>query len=64
MGEPKLEGISPPSSPLQAGLLNRSGHWTFITCQDRLDNVFCAAAYSGDRSGLELIYWGMGIGEA
>ncbi|KAH7650588.1 splicing factor arginine/serine-rich 16 protein [Dioscorea alata] len=23
MGEPKLEGISPPSSPLQAGLLNR-----------------------------------------
>lgn len=65
MGEPKLEGISPPSSPLQAGLLNRSGHWIFITCQDRLDNVFCAAAYSGDRSGfLELICWGMGIGEA
>ena len=40
MDDKKLEGISPPSSPLQADLQNRSGHSTFYICKDRLDNVF------------------------
>ncbi|KAK9228287.1 hypothetical protein WN944_021236 [Citrus x changshan-huyou] len=38
--EPKLEGFSPPPSPpAQADLLNRSEHWTFNSCKDRLDSL-------------------------
>uniref|UniRef100_A0A803KXX3 Suppressor of white apricot N-terminal domain-containing protein n=1 Tax=Chenopodium quinoa TaxID=63459 RepID=A0A803KXX3_CHEQI len=29
--EPKLEGVSPPPSPPQAEVLNRSEHWTFYS---------------------------------
>lgn len=65
MDDQKVEGISPPSSPLQADPLNRSGHSTFNSCKDRLDNVFSAAAYSGGLSGfLKLNIWGLGGGEA
>ena len=44
--EPKREGYSPPPSPpSQADLLNRSEHSTFNSCIDRLDSLYCAAAY-------------------
>lgn len=43
--EPKLERFSPPPSPSLADKLNRSEHWTFNSCQDRLDSLFSAAAY-------------------
>lgn len=33
----KLEGLSPPTSPSQADVLNRSEHSTFNSCKDRLD---------------------------
>lgn len=42
---PKLEGFSPPPSPTRADVLNRSGHWTFNSCKDRLDSLYSAAAY-------------------
>ncbi|XP_022632179.1 uncharacterized protein LOC106779150 isoform X2 [Vigna radiata var. radiata] len=39
--EPRLEGFSPPRSPTsQVDMLNRSEHWTFNSCQDRLDSLF------------------------
>lgn len=38
--DPKMEAISPPSSPVQADPLNRSGHSTFYTCKDILANLF------------------------
>ncbi|POO02804.1 Suppressor of white apricot N-terminal domain containing protein [Trema orientale] len=43
--ETKLEGFSPPSSPSQADVLNRSEHSTFNSCKDRLDNLYSAAAF-------------------
>ncbi|KAJ6907526.1 hypothetical protein NC651_018058 [Populus alba x Populus x berolinensis] len=44
--EPKLGGYSPPlSPPSQADVLNRSEHLTFNSCKDRLDSLYCAAAY-------------------
>lgn len=45
--EPKLEGYSPPPSPLsQADALNRSEHLTFNICK-KIDwkSLYCAAAY-------------------
>lgn len=46
MVDRKPEGISPPSSPLRADFLNRSGHSTFNTCKDRLGNVISDVTYS------------------
>eukprot|EP00262_Sarcandra_glabra_P014182 TRINITY_DN4089_c0_g3_i1.p1 TRINITY_DN4089_c0_g3~~TRINITY_DN4089_c0_g3_i1.p1 ORF type:complete len:231 (-),score=56.18 TRINITY_DN4089_c0_g3_i1:892-1584(-) len=58
----KLEGVSPPTSPSQADVLNRSEHSTFNSCKDRLDNVFSAAAYSGGHSGyLRQNFLGLGF---
>lgn len=38
---PRREGFSPPRSPTsQVDVLNRSEHWTFNSCQDRLDSLF------------------------
>lgn len=39
----KREGFSPPRSPTsRVDTLNRSEHWTFNYCQDRLDSLFSA----------------------
>lgn len=45
--EPRLEGLSPPQSPpSQPDMINRSEHSTFHYCEDRLDNLYCPAAFS------------------
>lgn len=51
--EPRLEGFSPPRSPTsQVDMLNRSEHWTFNSCQDRLDSLFSAQHIS------HIVVWG------
>lgn len=42
-GEPKLEGVSPPPSPRQADVSNRSEHWTFYSSKIDLTVFLCCS---------------------
>lgn len=61
--EPRLEGLSPPQSPpSQPDMLNRSEHSTFHSCEDRLDNLYCAAAFSHFVSRDQLVWFSITSG--
>ncbi|KAL6621333.1 hypothetical protein ACP70R_033765 [Stipagrostis hirtigluma subsp. patula] len=46
--EPKVAGISPPSSPIRTDVPIRSGISTFNICKYTLEDIFSAGAYCHD----------------
>lgn len=60
ISEPKVSGISPPSSPIRIDMPNRSGNSTFNICKYTLGELFSDGAYYLSPGILKIIMSGIG----